>query len=223
MDKSISFVSVILLSGGQGTRMRSTTPKTFFSLHGKPVALHSLTVLMAHPLVQEIVVVCHPQYQPIFPSSAKFALPGERRQDSVYNGFQLVSKEADLVCIHDGARPFLSPSSFNSVLMAAQQHGAASLAVPAKNTIREVDAEQFSVRTLKREVLWEMHTPQVAKRELIAEGLKKSIEQQIEVTDDMSLVELAGHPIKLVQDSYQNFKLTAPEDYTRALQTDHLV
>lgn len=201
--------------------MRSSTPKTFLPLHGKPVALHSLEVLMAHPLIQEIIVVCEPEHQSLFPSSVKFALPGERRQDSVNNGFQHVSPNADFVCIHDGARPFLSSASLNAVLIAAEQHGAAALAVPTKNTIREVNSEQFSVRTLKRETLWEMHTPQVATRALIAEGLKRA--ELLEVTDDMSLVELTGHPIKLVQDSYQNFKLTTPEDWRRALQTHHLV
>ena len=171
----------------------------------------------------EIIVVCEPQYQSLFPPftlpEVHFALPGKRRQDSVYNGFLKTSPDSDLICIHDSARPFLSKDNLDQLLEEARRYGAAALAVPAKNTIKETDPNQFIQRTLDRAKLWEMHTPQVATPALIRKGFDIALEYNLDVSDDASLVELTGHPVKLVKDSYQNFKITTPEDWQIALHS----
>lgn len=219
--KSPLNISVILLAGGQGSRMRSTVPKQFLPLQGKPLALYSFEMLTSLPWVTEVIVVCDPQYHSLFPRftlpSVRFALPGDRRQDSVYHGFREVSPSADLVCIHDSARPFLEKTNLEEVVEAARRYGAAALAVPAKNTIKETDPNQFVQRTLDRSKLWEMHTPQIATPQLIAKGFEIALEYNLTVTDDAGLIELTGHPVKLVKDSYQNFKITTPEDWQIAL------
>lgn len=216
-------VSVILLAGGQGSRMRSSVPKQFLHLQGKPLALYSFELFTSLSWVMELIVVCDPQYQSLFPRftlpSVRFAIPGERRQDSVYNGFKEISPTADLVCIHDSARPFLEKGNLEEVLEAARLYGAAALAVPAKNTIKETDPNQFVQRTLDRSKLWEMHTPQIATPQLISKGFEIALEYGLSVSDDAGLIELTGHPVKLVKDSYQNFKITTPEDWQIALHT----
>lgn len=223
MPSSEYKVSVILLAGGQGSRMLSQTPKQFLCLQGKPVALYSFEIFSTTPYVHEIIVVCDPQYQSIFPRftypEVRFALPGKRRQDSVYSGFAAISSNPDLVCIHDSARPFLSREHLIQLLDEAKLYGAAALAVPAKNTIKETDPNQFIQRTLDRSKLWEMHTPQVATYSLIKKGFEIAHEYNLDVTDDASLVELTGHPVKLVKDTYHNFKITTPEDWQIALNT----
>lgn len=221
MKSSPYKVSVILLAGGQGCRMQSAIPKQFLSLQGKPVALYPFELFSSCPHVAEIIIVCEPQYQSLFPRftlpAVKFALPGRRRQDSVYNGLLETSPQADLICIHDSARPFLSKDNLDQLLEEAKRYGAAALAVPAKNTIKETDPNQFVQRTLDRSNLWEMHTPQVATPSLLRKGFEIALEYNLDVTDDASLIELTGHPIKLVKDSYQNFKITTPEDWQIAL------
>jgi len=223
MKSSPYKVSVILLAGGQGSRMQSQTPKQFLNLQGKPVALHSFEQFSSCPHVIEIIVVCEPQFHSLFPRftlpEVRFALPGNRRQDSVYNGFLTISSQPDLICVHDSARPFLSKDSLEQLLEEARRYGAAALAVPAKNTIKETDPNQFIQRTLDRSKLWEMHTPQVATPALLKKGFDIALEYNLDVTDDASLVELTGHPVKLVKDSYQNFKITTPEDWQVALHT----
>lgn len=222
--KSIPFkVSVVLLAGGHGSRMQSQIPKQFLTLQGKIVALYSFELFSTCPNVTEIIVVCEPQYQSLFPRftlpEVRFALPGKRRQDSVYNGFLEISAQADLVCIHDSARPFLLKENLEQLLEEARRYGAAALAVPAKNTIKETDPNQFIQRTLDRSKLWEMHTPQVATPALMRKGFDIALEYNLDVTDDASVVELTGHPVKLVKDSYQNIKITTPEDWQVALHS----
>ena len=102
-------LSVILLAGGKGTRVRSPIPKVFLPLKGKPIVLHSFELFQSLEKVTEIVVVCPPNYQHLFPPNTCFAFPGNTRQDSVKNGFEKTS--CPHILIHDGARPFISIES----------------------------------------------------------------------------------------------------------------
>jgi len=215
---SNTFVSAIILAGGKGTRMRSSTPKQYLPLGGKPLALYSLELFASCPAINEIIVVCDLSYQSLFiPNypNLLFASPGERRQDSVYNGLQRTSnpsQKTHLICIHDSARPLATPSDLMNVLAEAQKHGAAVAANPVKNTIKECDFQGFVKRTLDRSKLWEMYTPQVVESSLLKKGFEIAINNNLTVTDDVALVELTGHPVKLVKGSYSNIKITTPED-----------
>ncbi|KAK6915822.1 Cytidylyltransferase IspD/TarI [Dillenia turbinata] len=189
-DKS---VSVILLAGGQGKRMGASMPKQYLPLLGQPIALYSFFTFADMNEVKEIVVVCDPSYKDIFEDSKekiqvnlKFALPGKERQDSVYNGLQ--------------------------VLKDGWLNGAAVLGVPVKATIKEANNESFVVRTLDRKTLWEMQTPQVIKPELLKKGFALVNGEGLEVTDDVSIVEHLKHPVYITEGSYTNIKVTTPDD-----------
>ncbi|MBS0619882.1 MAG: 2-C-methyl-D-erythritol 4-phosphate cytidylyltransferase [Verrucomicrobia bacterium] len=187
--------------------MQSSLPKQYLDLRGRPLALHSFETLKNSPLITDLIVICEEAYRSLFPG-ARFASPGERRQDSVFNGLQLVTTE--FVCIHDSARPFLHPDDLESVLLAAKEGGAATLALPVQNTIKESDSKGFIQKNVPREKLWEMQTPQVCRTDLLKAGYALS-EGEL-VTDDNSLVQLTGHPIRLVKGRSTNFKVTTPED-----------
>ena len=121
-------ISVILLAGGSGKRMGNSVPKQFLQLDNKAVILHSFDVLIHLPEVAEVIVVCSPDHRPLFSCQhilLKFALPGEERQDSVRNGFQVIDPKSDWVCIHDGARPFVTQEITQRAIDAAKEHGAA--------------------------------------------------------------------------------------------------
>lgn len=213
-------VSVIIVAGGIGSRMGTPIPKQFLPLGGIPLVLHSFHVFAELEEVFEIIIVCDPSYRKYFPHllSPKivFANPGERRQDSVWNGFQACSKASKLICIHDSARPFLLKEDVRAVFAAAREYRAAALAAPVKQTIKQADENGLVVQTLNRSSLWEMHTPQVIDPDLLRQGFEKANQEKMTVTDDVSLVELLHHPVKLVRGTDQNLKVTTPTDLTIA-------
>ncbi|KAF7126637.1 hypothetical protein RHSIM_Rhsim11G0115300 [Rhododendron simsii] len=223
-------VSVILLAGGKGKRMGASMPKQYLPLLGQPIALYSFYTFSHMIEVKEIVVVCDPSYKDIFQEiqtkwlvllsdtkekihvDLKFAFPGKERQDSVYSGLQAVDLNSELVCIHDSARPLVTPGDVKKVLKDGWLNGAAVLGVPAKATIKEANSESFVVRTLDRKTLWEMQTPQVIKPELLKEGFELVNREGLEVTDDVSIVEHLKHPVYITEGSYTNIKVTTPDD-----------
>lgn len=210
-------VSVILLAGGIGSRMQSQVPKQFLMLKNKPIALYSFELFLSLPEVSELVVVCAPQFRHLFTSNQSlipisFALPGERRQDSVYNGLQAMTLSSSLTCIHDSARPFITEKLIRRVIDAAWDHDAAAPGMPVRFTVKECDGKQVVVSTPDRNNIWEIQTPQVIRTEILKKGFAHALENGLTVTDDVSLVEHLKLPVKLVEGSYNNCKITVPED-----------
>ncbi len=206
-------VSVILVAGGTGSRMGTATPKQFLILKKKPIILYSLEAFLSLSEVDEIIVVCDKSYRNLLPidNRIKFADPGPRRQDSVFNGLKACSNN-NLICIHDAARPLITKQSIQETLLAAENHGAAVLANREKNTVKRATTDQFVEKTIPRDALWEIQTPQVIKRSLLEEGFAFAQEHQRNVTDDVSLIEMIDKPIKLIEGPSDNIKITHPSD-----------
>jgi len=204
-------ISAILLAGGKGTRMQSSLPKQYLPLDEKPIASHSLEVFLNHRSIAECIVVCSPEFRSYFSEYfVQFADPGERRQDSLFNGLQLVQN--DWVCTHDAARPFLTSEMLTRLIEEGRETRAATLAMPVKNTVKESDPNGFVRCTPDRSYIWEVQTPQLIAKEILEKGFAYADKHHITVTDDVSLAELIDHPVKLVLGSYQNLKITTPED-----------
>jgi 2-C-methyl-D-erythritol 4-phosphate cytidylyltransferase len=217
-------ISVVLLAGGKGKRMQSATPKQFLPLLGKPVFLRSLEIFQSMKEVTNIIIVLDEtfrnEYQAFVRSDPRisWANPGAERQDSVYNGLLKTPETSSIVAIHDAARPLVTVEEVRKCLQDAFKHGAAVLGVPCKATIKESEDGQFVLRTMQRSRLWEIHTPQVARRELFLQGFEKVQKEKLEVTDDVSVIEALGKPIKLTLGEYTNIKLTTPDDMQVAEQ-----
>eukprot|EP01039_Chlorochromonas_danica_P006102 gene6102-6719_t len=221
----VSQVAVVLLAGGKGKRMKSITPKQFLPVLGKPVFLRSLDVFRSmKEVVTTIVIVLDESYRHEYRFLLEedpriiWADPGAERQDSVFNGLSKVPDNCSLVAIHDAARPLVTVKEVMRCLEDAQQHGAAVLGVPMKATVKESADGEFVLRTIPRSRLWEIHTPQVAKKELFLEGFAKVQAERLEVTDDVSVIEALGKPVKLTLGEYTNIKLTTPDDLQIAEQ-----
>ena len=206
-------VAVVLLAGGVGSRMKADRPKQFLELRGKPVLQHSLELFLGLDVVSTVVLVIDEAYRDRFSNfEVIFADPGVERQDSVRSGFEACPSDAELICIHDAARPLTTEKAIYDVIEDARTHGAAVLGVPVKPTIKESQDGAFVTKTLDRSKLWEVQTPQVIKPSLLQEGFKAFDASNFQVTDDVSIVEHIGKPVKLTLGDYTNIKLTTPDD-----------
>lgn len=191
--------------------MGSFLPKQYLLLEDKPIVCHSLEILLGHPEITECIVVCAPVFRPYFSNyPVTFADPGARRQDSLHSG--LLKARHEWVCVHDAARPFITADLISTLIETGKNTQAAALAVPVKCTLKESDSDGFVSSTLNRKRIWEVQTPQFLSKSLLEEGFAFAKKHQITVTDDVSFVELIGHPVKLVQGSDYNIKITTPED-----------
>lgn len=216
-------VGVVFLSAGVGKRMGVGMPKQYLKLLGLEIALHSLDTFLACD-VKEIVIVCAKQYRHIFEDFLssrepvrqiiKYADGGDERQDSVRNGLgQLTTAFA---AVHDAARPLVTQVEIEKVIRDARMHGAALLGVKTKATIKQASADTIDEPlvdcTPSRDLMWEAHTPQVIRRDMLSRGFEHAVANNLNVTDDVSLVEFLGQPVKLTEGEYTNMKVTTPED-----------
>jgi len=222
-----SDVGVILLSAGVGKRMGANIPKQYLKLCGLEIALHSLDVFLQCG-VAEIVIVCAEEWQSVFEEYVaskgtvqpviKYTQGGKERQDSVQNGLAQLSTQ--YAAVHDAARPLVTADEIGKVIADARKYGAALLAVSTKATIKLAQdgpsGEAVVKTTPDRSTLWEAHTPQVIRADLLRQGFQNAVEKNLAVTDDVSLVESLGEPVKLTEGEYTNIKVTTPEDMSVA-------
>lgn len=224
-NNDINNVGVILLAGGKGKRMKSNVPKQFLPLLGRPVFLRSLDIFQnMKDVVSNIVIVLDESYRDEYKDIVNndkriiWADPGVERQDSVFNGLSKIDNKCSLVAIHDAARPLVTVDEIMLVLNDAKKHGAAVLGVPMKATVKESLDGEFVSRTVPRSSLWEVHTPQVSTKSLFLKGFDNVKTKNLEVTDDVSVIEALGLPVKLTLGQYTNIKLTTPDDLQVATQ-----
>jgi len=213
--------SAIIVAAGQGTRMGSGQDKLFLEVAGRPVIAHSWGAFDAADRIDEIVVVVRDGLQNAFQTLAaecKFAKPfrlvpgGAARQDSVWNGLQAINGAAELVAIHDGARPCVSQGLIQAVLLAAAAEGAAVAARKVTDTIKESNGGQTIARTVDRARLWSVQTPQAFRVEVIRRALAAARQQGLSLTDDTAACELIGQPVSLVESAELNPKVTVRAD-----------
>ncbi len=215
------FTSVIIPAAGLGERMGGAVSKQFLSLQGKPILIHTLERFQMCDAVGEIIVAVHPasrrqaealvaQYR--ISKAAKFAEGGKRRQDSVYNALRLIDPAADVVMVHDAVRPFIQQKTILDSIGKAVSDSAAVVAVRVKDTIKAGNGKGHFVRTLDRSVLWMAQTPQTFQKQVLIDAYARAEREMIDATDDASLVELMSIRPAIVEGSFENIKITTPDD-----------
>jgi 2-C-methyl-D-erythritol 4-phosphate cytidylyltransferase len=214
-------VSGIIVGAGKGTRMGPGIDKLFLEVAGKPVIAHTWQQLDSVTIINEIVLVVREGMESSFSDLAKeyqFTKPfrlvagGPERQDSVWNGLQALSTEADVVAIQDGARPCTSRELITATIVAAYEIGAAVAAQRVTDTIKASEDGIFISSTLDRSRLWAVQTPQSFRVEIIRRALAVAREQGLILTDDTAACELIGQKVKLVASATPNPKVTVPGD-----------
>lgn len=213
-------IVAVVPAAGKGIRLKKRTPKPLVLLDKYPIIIHTLKALSRSGLINNIVLVVDKDYLSRFKSEVKknklnkikkIVSGGQHRFDSVRNGILSVDSDADLILIHDAVRPFIAQKIIKDSIVAANKIGACVVAVPVKSTIKEVKLSNLLVKkTLDRNVLWEIQTPQVFKRDVILKAYKSNKNRL--AFDDTSLVEKLGKDVKIVRGSYENIKITTPED-----------
>jgi len=216
-------VGVIVAAGGRGARLGAASPKQLLDLGGRPMVARSVSVFDAHPRVAEIVVVLPAEHvaggQSIVGPTrcrARFVAGGARRQDSVRRGLDAMSTDLEIVLIHDAARPFADRALIDRVIDAAETAGAAVPAVPARDTVKRVGRDDHIVReTIAREEIWLAQTPQGFRRDVLARAISGDA-GLTDATDEATLVERAGHAVRVVDGDERNLKITTADDLERA-------
>jgi len=215
-------IIVLIPAAGSGTRMGASINKQYLQLAERPILAHTLELFNNHPLVDHIFVISPSQEIDFcwtevvkrfnFGKVRDVLAGGAERQDSVRNGLERCGGQSgDLVVIHDGVRPFFPPWLLETVLTTARREGACLVAVPAKDTIKEVRDGRVT-GTPERQLLWQAQTPQAFRYELIFDAHQRALQQGFRGTDDTSLVERQGGTVAVVKGSYRNIKITTPED-----------
>ena len=213
---------VCIPAAGIGRRMGSETPKQYLPLLGRPVLAHTIAVFDTMPECREIILAVDDVetaramlafYETRLP--LRLVQGGTRRQDSVANAIAACEDDDSIVLVHDAARPCVTPAQVRAVADAAKEHGAALLALPARDTMKEVHAGLVRV-TLDRTVIWHAQTPQAARAGLFRIAFAEASRRGIEATDDVSLFEAMAIPVHVVEGAGSNIKITTPEDMVMA-------
>lgn len=211
--------AAILVAAGSSRRMGFD--KLAAQLAGIPVLRRSLEALLAAKSVRSVVLVC-PEERWALLDGMGFIKPvvrvdgGADRHDSVANGLAAIHTDAELVAVHDGARPLVSPEDIDRCVVAAFEHRAVTLAKRATETMKRSDADDFLLESVDRENLWCMETPQVFSAELLRAAYQNVTARGLSVTDEVSALQRIGQRVKFIPSTFPNLKITTPSDLVLA-------
>ncbi|WP_404406712.1 2-C-methyl-D-erythritol 4-phosphate cytidylyltransferase [Jeotgalibacillus malaysiensis] len=209
---------VVIPAAGRGKRMGADRNKLLLELNGVPVIIHTLRIFEKDPLCSGVILVIHPddhgtlgkllkQYR--IEKVTHMVRGGEERQHSVYEGLKAAA--ADIVMVHDGARPFIKQDVIHRLAEAAASDGGAIAAVPVKDTIKKVQ-NGLVTETVERSSLWSVQTPQAFQLDILMSAHQEAVRTGFLGTDEASLVEKTGGKVAVIESDYDNIKLTTKED-----------
>ena len=212
------YVTAIIAAGGRGERVGADRPKQLLEIDGQTILERSVNAFISHADVADVVVALPDDLvsrPPAYLTNAAKVLTvvagGARRQDSVASAFRAVSTHADVIVIHDAARPFVSAALIARTIAEAAKYGAALAALQARDTVKSVSAGVVSA-TLDRETIFLAQTPQAFRRDVLRDALAIATD----ATDEASLAEKAGHRVRIVEGEASNIKITTPDDLALA-------
>ncbi len=214
--------TAIIAGGGTGKRFGGSECKQFVKINGKPLIYYSIYPFQASPFFDEIIVVLPPGHTAAFKEEVsdrfrfdkvvKVIPGGKERQDSVFNGLNSASGKTELVAVHDAARPFATGALIKRLVESINGHDGVIPGVKILQTVKQIDDRAYVRKTLNRDFIVEIQTPQVFKYRVLKKAYEHIIKNKIKVTDDSAAVELAKGKIKITEGDYANRKITYKED-----------
>lgn len=213
--------AAIIVAAGRGTRMGPGVDKLFLTIAGMPVVAHTWKRFDEADCIDQIVIVVRQGTEGTFARLAeqyclskphRLVAGGAERQDSVWNGLEALSPEAGIVAIQDAARPCTTKELIAATIAAAEEYGAAVAAQPVVDTIKESKDGEFIERTVPRDRLWAVQTPQTFRVEVIRLAIETARKKNLMLTDDTAACELIGQKVALVPGAAPNPKVTTPGD-----------
>jgi 2-C-methyl-D-erythritol 4-phosphate cytidylyltransferase len=212
-------ITAIIAAAGLGERFGEK--KQLKLLNGRPLLFHTIQPFIKSELISEILVVV--PKEDVIQVSREFKSTltskkievisgGKTRQESVNNGLKISDKESELICVHDGVRPFVTLSLIEKVIKTSMEHDGAILAAPSSDTIKRIMGDQI-LETLPRETIWRAQTPQVFSKAALEEAIQIAIDENLEGTDESSILEKIGYQIGFIEGSPLNIKITTKEDW----------
>jgi len=218
----MSRVTALIPAAGMGRRMGKAVAKQFLPLGDRPMLAHTLLAFQRAAEVDEIIPILSEEdmenclrdvIESFHITKVKtLVCGGKERQDSVYNGIEKLEKDAEVVIVHDGVRPFVTQEMIREVVEAAKKGESVVVGVPLKDTVKEVDAKGMVRQTLERSRLWAIQTPQAFPMKVLRRSYEEAYKHKTYGTDDAMLVERAGIKVRVIMGSYENIKITTPED-----------
>lgn len=211
---------VVLPAAGSGSRMGNTVPKQYLNINGIAIIDHTISVFLANPEIQNIMV-CVPEDDQRFGqtessknSRVRTTIGSDSRAKSVLNGLKaLTAAEHDWVLVHDAARPCLSSEALESLIQTlADDEVGGILAIPARDTLKQASEGRRIASTIDRSIIWQAQTPQMFRYGLLKTALSDAIDQGVDITDEASALEWNGYTPALVEGDSRNLKVTSPED-----------
>jgi 2-C-methyl-D-erythritol 4-phosphate cytidylyltransferase len=217
-------VGVVIVAGGSGSRVGGGELKQFRWVAGKPMLLHSVQSFMARPDVGMVVCVLPQKYAGDPPpwlfqcdvDRLLVSVGGRTRSESVANGLDDLPDEAEIVLVHDAARPLVDAATVDRVVESVRAGTSAIAALPVVDTLKEVDEHGMIVRTIDRDGLWRAQTPQGFPRRVIVDAHRRASREHISATDDAALCERLGIPVRVVLGAERALKITEQVDFARA-------
>jgi 2-C-methyl-D-erythritol 4-phosphate cytidylyltransferase/2-C-methyl-D-erythritol 2,4-cyclodiphosphate synthase len=220
-------VAAIIAAGGRGVRFGADRPKQFLELGGRSILELSVAALARNPRITDIIVALPQEHVDAGGKALRAAIGrsltivagGDRRQDSVANAFAKAPKDADIILIHDAARPFVTAEVIDRAIDGAQRHGAVVTATAVRDTVKQTgsvadDGARLVRSTIPRDSIFLAQTPQAFRREILARALTEG--KDVDATDEAMLVERLGVPVHVVDGDPRNIKITTPEDLAAA-------
>ena len=218
----MSKVTVLIPAAGMGKRMGKAVAKQFLPLGDKPMLAHTLLAFQRAPEIDEIIPILSKEdmenclreiIERYHITKVKtLVVGGKERQESVSHGLQKLEKDSSIVLVHDGVRPFVTQEMIHEVVEHARKGECVTVGVPLKDTIKEVDDKGMVRQTLDRNRLWAIQTPQAFPVKVLKHAYAESARHEAFGTDDAMLVERAGGKVRVIMGSYENIKITTPED-----------
>ncbi len=218
----MSKVTVLIPAAGLGKRMGKAVAKQFLPLGDKPLLAHTLLAFQQAPEIDELIPVLSQEdmesclreiIERYHITKVKtLVVGGKERQESVSHGLEKLEKDAAIVLVHDGVRPFVTQEMIREVVEHARKGECVTVGVPLKDTVKEVDERGFVRQTLDRSRFWAIQTPQAFPAKVLKKAYEEAVRHKVFGTDDAMLVERAGGKVRVLMGSYDNIKITTPED-----------